>query len=120
VLGAGKAATEAAGDAARSLGAGDASGVARGLEEGDSIATRGVFPTRVGSVRAGDAADGGGGPVGIDGGVSSVTGIGTGEDTGSSNAPQGSSLSAASAQAPAVALELLDSAGALSNTSVCR
>jgi hypothetical protein len=107
------AATKAAGDAARSLGAGDANGVARGLEGGDNIVTRGAFPTGVRSVRAGDAIDGGGGPVGIDGDVSSVTGIGTGGDTGSSNAPQGSSLSAVAAQPPAMAFD------ALSNASVC-
>jgi len=83
----------ATGDVARSLGARDPSGVARGLED-ESAPTRGVRAALATRVRAGAATDADAG-VGVDSGgdVSSVTAIGTGGGAGSSNAAHGSSSS---------------------------
>ena len=120
MLSAGETAAEAPGDIARSLGAGDASGIAHGLGEGDSAATREDLLTWVASVRAEDAVDVGASPAGDSGGdVSSVTGIGTGGGAGSSKAPHGSSSSGVSPQLIVTALGPLDPAGALSNVSAC-
>jgi hypothetical protein len=109
---------EATGDIARSLGAGDARGVTRGLGEGESAPTREVRAELAARVRAGAATDADAGAGGDSGGdVSSVTGIGTGGGAGSSNAAHGSSSSAAPPQPTPTALGPADSAGALSNSS---
>lgn len=90
-------------DVARSLAAGDAGGVPRGLREGESVATR--------EVRAAEKV------AGTVGDVSSVTGIGTGGGAGSSNAAHGSWSSDAPCQPTPTALTPPESAGALSNSS---
>jgi hypothetical protein len=107
---------EETGDVARSFVAGEASGVTRGLGEGESAATR-EGRAWVTSVRAGVTTDAGG-VAGTGGDVSSVTGIGTGGGAGSSNAAHGSSSSDAPRQPIPTALAPPDSAGALSNSSV--
>jgi hypothetical protein len=108
---------EPAGDIARSLGAGDANGVASGLED-ESAPTRGVRAASAARGRAGAATDTdvrAGEESGGD--VSSVTGIGTGGGAGSSKAAHGSSLSAPPPQPTPTALGPAESAGALSNSS---
>src|SRR5258707_1213412 len=107
---------EATGDIARSLGAGDASGVASGLEEDESAPTREVRAALAARGRAGAANDADA-RAGEDSGgdVSFVTGIGTGGGAGSSKAAHGSSSSAAPPQPTPTALGPADSAGALSN-----
>ena len=61
----------------------------RRLAEGDSVASRRGLQARMVNICAEDAVDAGGSPVGGSGGMSSVTGIGTGGSVGSSNAPTG-------------------------------
>lgn len=100
----------AVGNAAPSLGAGDANGVDRGLVDGVSAAMREGRPACVEGVRAGLTVN-----EGDD--VSSVTGMGTAGGAGSSNAPHGSSSSTVPPQPP-TALRRLDGAGALSNASI--
>lgn len=101
------------GNAAPSLSAGDASGVVRGLGDGESAATRAGRAVCVEGVRAGVAINAAAGDD-----VSSVTGMGTAGGAGSSNAPHGSSSSAVLPQpAPTALGPPPDCTGALSNAS---
>ena len=97
----GTEAGDVTGDVAHTLGAGDASGVARRLGEGESVPTREVRTKLATRVRAGDAM-GANAEAGekASRGVSSVTGIGTDGDpgAGSSNAAHGFSPPAAPPQ----------------------
>jgi len=115
LLGTGAACGEgdnAVGDAEPSLSAGDPSGVDRGLDDGESAATRAGRAVCAECVRAGVAVNA---TPGDD--VSSVTGMGTGGGAGSSNAPHGSSSSAVPPQPAPTALRPADCDGALSNAS---
>lgn len=107
---------ETTGDIARSLAAGDASGVPRGLGEGESARTRDGRAAWLESIVAGVTSSVEG-VAGTGGDVSSVTGIGTGGGAGSSNAAHGSSSSDALCQPTPTALVPPDSTGALSNSS---